>query len=168
MNKKIITIAEIVFALIFVVLLALFMSTVSSKGNSANTQLINTLEQTSNTGTASYDGREMKGEAVKNAIENVKTIGGDTKLEIVVHTIDNTAGTAYGYVGGGTTLKKYTVRSASDADYINPTADFQSTLIKNDNDIVIAIHFEQIKPDGTKPVDCSSTCIDSNGVGDYL
>ena len=35
MNQKIITIAEIVFALIFVVLLAVFMATINSKGNAA-------------------------------------------------------------------------------------------------------------------------------------
>lgn len=156
MNKKIITIAEIVFALIFVILLALFMSTISSKGNSANTQLINTLEQTSNTGTSSYDGVEMKGEAVKNAIKNIKTIGGDTKLEVKVHTLDDPEGASYGYIGNETTLTPYEGITAKDPQYINPNADFKSTLIYNNNDIVIAIHFAQITNDGETAADCKS------------
>ena len=86
MNKKIITIAEIVFALIFVVLLAVFMATINSKGNAANTQLVNTLDSTGTTSTQSYNSTDVKGSTVTTALDNFKSIGGDNKITMVVTT----------------------------------------------------------------------------------
>lgn len=167
MNKKIITIAEIVFALIFVVLLAVFMATINSKGNAANTQLVNTLDSTGTTSTQSYNGTTVKGSTVTTALDNFKSIGGDNKITMVVttkmgsssetddtHKWDTVSGTiagsdssASGYVygyddGTGSELPKYTA-SADDPWYINPSANFDCELIYNDNDVVIGIWFEQ-------------------------
>lgn len=148
MSKKIITIAEIVFALIFVVILALFMSTITNKGNSANTKLVDTLEMTDNTSLNSYDGSEMKGEAVINAIKNVKSIGGDLKLKVVVKTKMNTSGAEYGFTATSATEPvAYDGTAASKDsghnDYINPSALFSSELVKNSNNVVTGITFTQ-------------------------
>ena len=167
MNKKIITIAEIVFALIFVVLLAVFMATINSKGNAANTQLVNTLDGTGTTSTQSYNGTDVKGSTVTTALDNFKSIGGDNKITMVVTTkmgsssekddthiwgdvhgtIAGSDSTVSGYVYGydndtGSELPKYAA-SAEDAWYINPSANFHCELIYNANDVVIGIWFNQ-------------------------
>lgn len=171
MNKKIITIAEIVFALIFVVLLAVFMATINSKGNSANNQLVNTLEATDGTSLTNYDGTTVKGSTVATALGNYKSIGGDLKLTLLVQTNEgesedsdapywgqivgatgdgaSSEGYHYGYADGneddaepGDELPVYSA-TADDAWYINQSANFKCTLIKNSNDVVIGIHFAQ-------------------------
>lgn len=166
MNKKIITIAEIVFALIFVVLLAVFMATINSKGNSANNQLVNTLESTGTTSLQNYDGKDVKGSTVVTALDNYKSIGEELKLTMVVHTnayVDKDGtfkgdtgaltdavdaadkdGYHYGYdQDTGTELKAYSA-TPSDNWYINQSANFHCELLKNDNDVVIGIYFEQV------------------------
>ena len=164
MNKKIIVIAEITFALIFVVLLALFMSTITSKGNVANTNLINTLETTGGTSLQQYDNGQMKGEAVINAIRNVKTLGDDVKLELVVFNTKDTGGTAYGYVKGETTIKAYEKPDNNDDKlYINPAADYITKLVRNKNNVVIGIHFSQVNASGAAAHTCGTNCFKYHG-----
>lgn len=170
MNKKIITIAEIVFALIFVVLLAVFMATINSKGNSANNQLVNTLESTGTTSLQNYDGKDIKGSTVITALDNYKSIGEELKLTMVVSTAadadgyggDNEvagangdhAGYLYGYDKHGVELPAYSATPEQDK-YINQSANFHCKLIKNNNDVVIGIHFVQ---DGA---DCDACDVDA-------
>lgn len=145
MNKKIITIAEIVFALVFVVLLSVFMATINSKGNTANNQLVDTLEMTDGTSISKYStGETVKGTDVANVVNNYKTIGGNLKLEIVVVTKSNANGVAYGYERGksSTHTKAYNSDSTN-ANYINPTADFTPTVCKNANGVEDRIIFIQ-------------------------
>ena len=156
MNKKIITIAEIVFALIFVVLLAVFMATINSKGNSANNQLVNTLESTGTTSLQNYDGKDVKGSTVVTALDNYKSIGEELKLTMVVSTAadengDNKGitgadgaheGYLYGYNKDGIELPAYSATPEQNK-YINQSANFHCELIKNNNDVVIGIHFVQ-------------------------
>ena len=155
MNKKIITIAEIVFALIFVVPLAVFMATINSKGNSANNQLVNTLESTGTTSLQNYDGKDVKGSTVVTALDNYKSIGEELKLTMIVTTKATTSkgeisdgdggkhiGKAYGYKENGGEYDAYSA-SADDNDYINLSANFHCELVKNENDVVIGIHFVQ-------------------------
>lgn len=145
MGKKIITIASIVFALIFVVLLAVMMGTITNKGNSANTKLVDTLEMTDSTSLDTYaDGSIIKGEAVISAIKNVKTIGGNLKLQIIVKTASNISGAKYGYVGSGaTSITPYNITDSTDSDYINPNASFEVTQNVNANDIITGLTFTQ-------------------------
>lgn len=144
MNKKIITIAGIVFALIFVVLLAVMMGTITTKTNSANSKLVDTLEMTDNTSLSIYDGTTVKGESVLNAIKNVKSLGGGMKLEIIVDTKSGSKPVSYGYVGGANTITEYKVTNPNSADYINSTANFKAKLDTNSNDVVTGISFTQI------------------------
>ena len=102
MDKKVLLIAVIVFALIFVVLMAVLMGTVTNKTNAANTKLVDTLDMTEGMELSNYDGATMKGNAVINAINNGKSLGGKTKLWIYVITkgngdAKNTHGEIYGY-----------------------------------------------------------------------
>lgn len=158
MNKKIITIAGIVFALIFVVLLAVMMGTITTKANSANSKLVDTLEMTDNTSLSIYDGTTVKGESVTNAIKNVKQIGSGMKLEIKVTTGKGVTD-YYGYTNNAKdenlsedeekidfniTPRTSTPSETTSDYYINPSANFKATLDTNDNDVVKGIKFEQI------------------------
>ena len=163
MNKKIIITACIVFALIFVVILAVMMGTISQKGNDANTQLVDTLNSVSGLDLSSYDGKTMKGNVVVNAINNnnnsssklfyyVKTAAGDTS--VYGYATKNDSGDISGEykndensdvtirVDASTSFKDYTP-SPNDAYHINEEANFKSYLIRNLNDVVIGIYFEQ-------------------------
>ena len=166
MNKKIIITACIVFALIFVVILAVMMGTISQKANDANTQLVDTLNSVSGLDLSSYDGKDIKGNVVVNAINNSNN--SSTKLFYYVTTLEGNTDAIYGYGsktsgdGGqllsnlkasGSTFNK-TVYSSNtfntydalpnDADYINEKATFSSKLIKNANDMTVGIYFVQV------------------------
>ena len=162
MNKKIITIAEIVFALVFVVLLSVFMATINTKGNQANNQLVDTLEMTSGTSIDKYvqmSGTDevVKGTDVANVASNYKTLGGNAKIQIKVITIANSTGKDYGYLTqeesmsvGGKTIKKggdlggYVAPSSTDENYINPTADFKVKVDVSNNGVYDLITFTQV------------------------
>lgn len=149
MNKKIITIAEIVFALIFVVILAVIMGTITNKGNSANTKLVDTLEMTDSSSLNSYaDNSIVKGESVKSAISQIKSIGGDLKLNVYVETKAN-SGSYKTY----SDTNKYTVSDTTANDYINPSASFKCWQIINNNNVVTGLYFAQDGSSGfsTKP-----------------
>lgn len=169
MNKKIITIAGIVFALIFVVLLAVMMGTITNKANSANTKLVDTLEMSDGMELANYDNTTVKGSSVINAIKNGKSIGGDLKLFMYVETNEDTAGKVYGYgssSGSGTALTglkldsvdgpafgktvskstSYAVYAESNskaANYISESGDFDSSILLNPNGVTVGLYFSQ-------------------------
>lgn len=156
MGQKIITIAAIVFALVFVLILAVMMGTITNKANTANTQLADTLNMTDATGLDRYDNVTLKGESVVDACKSGSTIGGDTRLFMVVETKDG-QNKVYGYgtSGGGGDLTpsvsaqsaekwtSYNLTNSSDPGFINRSAEFSSELVRNKNNIVVGILFTQ-------------------------
>ena len=156
MNKKIITIAEIVFALVFVVLLAVFMATINSKGNQANSQLVDTLNSNSMTSISSYiqmesTGTPVKGTVVINACNNYSMIGQDNKLQIKVITGKESPQTEknYGFATKGPIDKDqiggYTEPNSNAKHYINPSGNFNIKMEQNDNDVYTGITFTQVE-----------------------
>ena len=150
MNTKIITVALIVFALIFVVLLAVMMGTITNKMTTANTQLTNTLDTTTNAGLSTYQsGTTVKGNVVISAINNdIKNLSSNgAKMSIIVKTKADTDGTEYGYkVASGTTATepiKYEVTNQDDENYINPSAEFKCWQVSNDNGVIYRLIFDQ-------------------------
>lgn len=151
MNTKIITVALIVFALIFVVLLAVMMGTVTNKMTTANTQLTNTLDTTTNAGLSTYQsGTTVKGNVVISAINNdIKNLSSNgAKMSIIVKTkADATTGTEYGYkVSNSTTATeptKYKVSNQESEQYINPSAEFKCWQVSNDNGVIYRLIFDQ-------------------------
>lgn len=142
MNKKIITIAEIVFALVFVVLLAVFMATINSKGNQANNQFVDTLDSTGGTSITKYETMDsVKGTVVTNAVQNYTTLSSDAKLTVGVATKQGDV-KLYGYDSKGETHAMYNEVSTSD-NYINPKADFTVKVVRNDNDVIVGLAFAQ-------------------------
>ena len=143
MNKKIITIAEIVFALIFVVLLAVFMATINSKGNAANNQLVDVMDANSASSIEAYEGKGvMKGTMVSQAMDNIASIGGEVNnFKISVFTNE----------GGESTYnkdEKYNVNNSKDPEYINPNGDFYCYIVYNANNIPVGMCFVQSEYDG--------------------
>ena len=167
MNKKIITIAEIVFALVFVVLLAVFMATINSKGNQANSQLVDTLNSNSMTSISSYtqmadSGQSVKGTVVINACNNYSMIGQDNRLQIKVFTgKTNQVEKNYGFategnitqansgsnkaVDFGDEIGGYTEPNSNAKHYINPSGNFEVEMVQNANEVYTGIIFTQIE-----------------------
>ena len=157
MNKKIITIAEIVFALIFVVLLAVFMATINSKGNSANNQLVDVLESTDSSNVKSYpNGGTVKGSTVEMALDQINSLAGDVNdFFISVKTPGNGVthpdADDYKTIAEDTTAddsiyfkgETYNVSNSKDDNYINSKADFKCTHVTNKNGIIIGLTFTQ-------------------------
>ena len=138
MNQKIITIAEIVFALIFVVLLAVFMATINSKGNSANNQLVDTLEATDTSNVKSYtNGMVAKGSRVTMAIDQINSLAGDVNTFKIV--VKNKSGDTSTYTEDNT----YNVTNSKADDYINQKADYHTYQIINGNGIITGLLFVQ-------------------------
>lgn len=166
MNKKIITIAEIVFALVFVVLLSVFMATINSKGNTANNQLVDTLEMTSGTSLDKYInmGAEetVKGTDVVSVATNYKTVSGNAKLQVSVKTLAASETQEYGFltsadsvtvngkkINKGEEFGPYSAPISTDVNYINPAGDFKVSIPANDNGVYDHITFTQV--DSTSP-----------------
>lgn len=120
------------------------MGTITNKANNANTKLVDTLEMTDNASLDTYaDGSIVKGEAVINAIKNVKSIGGNIKMEIQVKTKASSDYVKYGYVDGSNSITAYSQSDSTKDDYINPSASFECTQVPNANGVVTKIQFEQ-------------------------
>lgn len=103
MDLKIIKIAGIVFAIVFIGLMAVVMGVIMNKGNNASSKMNDTLSMTDTFDLSTYEnGSPIIGEAVRNAISNGKTIGGTGKLVFIVKTSASTTETIYGYATTGT------------------------------------------------------------------
>ena len=150
MNKKIITIAEIVFALVFVVLLALFMSTINNKGNASNDKLVTTFESINANSLEDYArAKTVKGSRVENAVINYKALTNENKIAVGVTTlVKNDADQYTHYIYGYNTRTNGTyaeyAASSTDPNYINPDADFKPYIVENDNGVVVGIEFVQV------------------------
>lgn len=165
MGAKARKIAEIVFAVIFIGLLAVIFADILGFGRSGQKQLSGTMSNVSSTNLSNYDNVTVSGSEVVSAISNVKTLGGDLKLGIVVATVADSDGTRYGYalesgeglyhvygensnvdltnkLSEGSGFNTYSTKS-DEHEYINPTASFQANLIKNKNDVTVGIQFVQ-------------------------
>lgn len=147
MNKKIITIAGIVFALIFVIILAVMMATITNKAENANVKLVDTLDANDAQSIQAYEDGEVKGETVIGAIKNIKSIGGQYKVQVIVHTKLNSPTVTNGLatIGLGVYDKdnQYTAPAQSAKDYINPKAEFSTKVNRNENNVPVSIEFQQ-------------------------
>lgn len=162
MEHKIIAIAAIVFALVFVLILAVMMGTITNKANTANTQLSDTLNMTGGTGLERYDNTEVNGQTVIDACKNASAIGGNSKLIIAVKTTAASSNAIYGYgTSGGSSIgdagdsgsvsaspdtkwHAYDASAADEKNVINSNAQFSSKLIVNKNGVTTGILFTQL------------------------
>lgn len=135
MGSRIQHIAFIVFALLFVAIIAVINTGILNMGTNAN-KTMSTTVQTSNSSTLElYNNTTISGDTVANAAKNPDSLA-NTSMKVFVVTKDqNTQKT---YNNGD----KYKAKSG-DPSYINSSAQFQSYLCENDNGVVSGILFIQ-------------------------
>ena len=99
MGEKILTIAKVVFALVFVIVLAVLVSVIMGKMSSSTTKLTNTLEATDATTVDAYDDTTIKGSEVITVLNAGQSMGGDSKLAFIVNNKNTDADglKCYGY-----------------------------------------------------------------------
>lgn len=127
MGQRIEHIAGIVFALMFIAILALMNSNVIGIGNSVNDQLSRTYEATEMRELASFDDTKVTGSTVISAIKNYDNLY-HYDMEIYVD------GESYGAAAGA---RDYAYAST----HIDPTASFSAALEANANGVTNAIWF---------------------------
>ena len=135
MGSRIQHIAFIVFALLFVAIIAVINTGILNMGTNANKTLSTTV-QTSNSSTLElYNNTKIAGDTVANAAKNPDSLA-NTAMTVFVATKASTEPKAY------TNSTKYKAQS-SDSTYINSSAQFDSYLCENDNGVVSGILFVQ-------------------------
>lgn len=136
MGSRIQKIAFIVFALLFVAIMAVINTGILNMGTNANKQLSTTV-QTSNSSTLElYNNTTLSGDTVASAAKNPNSLA-NTGLTIGVVT--SATNTVAEYDGSDNTYKA----NSNDPEYINPSAQFKSYLCQNDNGVVAGILFVQ-------------------------
>ena len=164
MNKKMITIAEIMFAIMFIVLMATLFNTVTRFGNQANNMILNIQQSIEDSDLKAYDNAIISGDAVRSLINGMKETRNGTKMSYMVD-ISGTKN-AYGYKAvttdssaanaaydssaqevSGVYIKNSEADYASyntsteitDSSFINPVDQYETKLIFNANGIAIGI-----------------------------
>ena len=84
MNKKMITIAEIMFAIMFIVLMATLFNTVTRFGNQANNMILNIQQSIEDSDLKAYDNAIISGDAVRSLINGMKETRNGTKMSYMV------------------------------------------------------------------------------------
>lgn len=136
MGSRIQHIAFIVFALLFVAIIAVINTGILNMGTNANKTLSTTV-QTSNSSTLElYNNTTISGDTVANAAKNPDSLANTSMAVFVVTNANNTTPKVY------TNKDKYKAQS-SDPLYINSSAQFQSYLCENSNGVVAGILFVQ-------------------------
>ena len=129
--------SRVVFALMFIAIMAVLNTSVLTLGTSANNQL-NTTVSSGDVSLQIYDGTVVSGANVRDAAKKPDGIG-STSLYVEVHTLAGTSGTTATYTGSS----PYNVTDKNDAKFINPGATFESELHYNSNGVVDGIVFQQ-------------------------
>ena len=135
MGSRIQHIAFIVFALLFVAIIAVINTGILNMGTNANKTLSTTV-QTSNSSTLElYNNAKIAGDTVANAAKNPDSLA-NTAMQVFVITKSGNTQATYD------NAHKYKAQSSA-AEYINSSAQFQSYLCENDNGVVSGILFVQ-------------------------
>lgn len=137
MGSRIQHIAFIVFALLFVAIIAVINTGILNMGTNANKTLSTTV-QTSNSSTLElYNSTTIAGDTVAAAAKNPNSLA-NTSMSIYVVTKAMTALPSKPYDNNN----KYQAKSG-DPDYINSSAQFNSYLLQNSNGVISGILFIQ-------------------------
>ena len=132
MSNRIQTIAEIIFALTFIAILALLSSGVLSFGQNVNNQISRTNAVTEMHELRAFDNTAVTGATVISAIRNYDSIY-NYSLTI---TVSNSAGTKVYGTGG---IESYDASTG----FINPADSYRASLVYNSNDVVTGVLFER-------------------------
>lgn len=148
MGSRIQKIAFIIFALLFVAIMAVMNSTVLNLGTNGNKQLSTTLQTSDTASLEVYNDATVSGSTVLNAAKNPSSVSStNLTIGVVTKAVPGTV-KAYATTTGndenafGVSTEKY-VGSTSDGSAINSGASFHSYLVNNANGVVSGILFVQ-------------------------
>lgn len=174
MNKKIITIAEVGFALIFVIIMAVIVSTVLGFGNKANISLSSMEQAMEEADLAIYNGQTVSGDTVTATINKLKETKNGIKMSYVVNSndtngwiaygnksivarTDSTASSLYYYNYSTQTVEELTdLQVGTSGEYasynikpgeegfISPVDEYEANLVFNTNSVVVGVMFNKI------------------------
>lgn len=139
MGSRVQKIAFLIFALMFVAIMAVLNTSVLTLGTSANDQLTTVVASDDST-LSIYDDTTVYGSTVINCAKNPNGVT-STPVNVQVITGDGND-TTYGTLDDADS-DSYTVSNASDAGYINRTAKFHADIDTNENGVVDLIIFTQ-------------------------
>ena len=134
MGSRVQKIAFLIFALMFVAIMAILNTTILTMGTSANSQLTTTVS-TNDSSLNIYDQGHLYGSSVVTCAQDPGKVA-STDMEIYVATLADTAATKY---DSATT---YAGSTGAHSD-INKTAKFDSYLLNNANGVTTGILFIQ-------------------------
>lgn len=158
MDRKIVEIALIVFALMFVVLLSIAFGHVVGFGNKANNQIYGIERAIVEADLEQYDNKVISGDAVISTVNKMKELKDGTKMSYAIKA-DGTW-IAYGHsaiaaVGSidsiddsmvGSAEVEYTKYEAQVGEngFVSPVDSYKSKVVANTNGVIIGIAFEKI------------------------
>lgn len=135
MGDKLVTIAKIMFALVFIIVLAEIFTQVITFGNRSNRQLQAIENNVIEAELAPYDDTIVSGDVVIATINKLQISRNGTKMEYTVDSVN------YGYTSSSDYVTYDTSKDASDANFISPVANYHAELNRNANGVVIGVDF---------------------------
>ena len=143
------------FLLVAVLTIAIFAFNIGQDASKSSTQELSTISSDLNEQKyLVYDNMELQGSSVINSIKKLQTDGEAGKIGVQVKTLSNTGGTWYygtfsGANGSGTlaagtaTGQLANTYDINNAEYINPGGKFVGSVVRDSNNAIRAIVFEQ-------------------------
>lgn len=144
MGGRVQKIAFIIFALLFVAIMAVLNTSVLNMATSANKTLTTTVSTSDSSSLEVYNDAEVYGSTVSDCAKKPDGI-----ISSQLHIFVRTAGaTAYKEYFGKET---YSLSDSGNPDYINPNTMFKSNLITNANEVTVGILFYQKDAEDAAP-----------------
>lgn len=166
MNTKIITIAGIAFALVFVIIMALIFNNVLDFGNSANADITNIKESIASADLEQYNNKIVSGDTVASTINKMKETKDGLKMSYIVCKSPSESTSASNWMvfgqsavmagtsnplkhADGTNDTNLSLTSAGDryvtyvtsSKTISPVKEYKANILLSGNDVVVGIKF---------------------------
>lgn len=163
MNKKILEIAGISFALVFIILMAFIFGNVVDFGNKANSNITDLKEAVIAADIEQYNDSVVSGDTVISTINKLKETKNGIKMSYAVCDgsegsssawkyygykvlkYDSSVGTSGGYIGTTAASDSYTSYKTSlkpgNTGYISPVQEYKSQIVLNENGVLVGIKF---------------------------
>lgn len=163
MDHKIVTIAGIVFSMVFIMIMASIFFVAQDYGESTHNEMLNTKQRAVAAELESYNERIVSGDTVISTINKMKETTDGLKLSYGVCVTSpseegnwqwygygglkysSESGASGYYTGTQSTVTSYklydtTIKPGTDG-YVSPTKEFKAHLISNTNGIIVGIVF---------------------------
>ena len=153
MNQKILMIAGIVFALVFIIAIAGILSGVINFSENMNRGISHLNEQIMESEFEIYNNTTVSGDRVVAAINRLKETKSGLKMSYAVYTTSGwqyyghqgfsvNAGDDTVSFGSSVAYRSYnTGTQVTDAGFISPAKEYKSTIVMNKNGVVVGIAF---------------------------